>query len=576
MKRRLLLAALLVLGCKGEGKAPGSGSGSGSGSGRGRGKGAAGAKREKREDPRAEVEKEALAFLARWTEVQKKLDFPAYAALYEPHTFRGVKRTAKGGVKEFDFAGWKADRGRMFDKKFEIATEPLAVDTWLDRGSGLKGGIAVVRFTQHWKSGSYADHGIKVLHLWQEKPGQMRIVYEDLLNSEPGWDRVAENVKVADLAAPTDVAQALALWKKLAPTGADYHEKLASIPADPSVRGPMALALIAGGDFTCEETVEYSECGDDHTNFADFNPKSTFADPCLRRRLALWALPELDPADIGKVADTLTAMLEMDDEPETELQAAALAAFERAPEAIRLRAYKTAMAKGMEEKIEIDGLSENGLIAAARDLGIDAAALALDRGRHLEVLAVLLNDVQQMSEETRSTILTSLAEVKEVVSTEALEKCAAGSDSCALAMDAALALEERGDGSFIPRRWARDDEDAARSALCMSMHDTDEGRARTLLASFIGPEGVLVNEVHKSEWEDMDRDRDAGPEEDEPDAGPERVTSLDDIEELVRQTIEFENLSPEWEKRELSFTRAKDGGLRLESFYHYTFNGCGC
>jgi hypothetical protein len=571
MKRALVMAALLVLGCKGEGKAPGSGSGSGSGKGK-----AAGAKREKREDPRAAVEKEALAFLAEWTEVQKKLDFAAYAALYEPHTFRGVKRTAKGGVKEFDFAGWKIDRGRMFEKKFEIATEPLAVETWLDKGSGLKAGIAVVRFTQHWKSGSYADHGIKVLHLWQEKPGQMRIVYEDLLNSEPGWDRVAENVKVADLAPPADVVHALALWKKLAPTGADYHEKLASIPADPAVSAPMALALIAGGEFTCTDTVEYGECGEDHTNFADFNLKSTFADPCLRRRLALWALPELDPADIRLVADTLIAMLEMPDEPETELQAAALAAFERAPEAIRLRAYKTAMARDMEDKIKIDGLSEDGLISAARDLGIDAAALALDRGRHLEVLADLLNDVQQMSEETRSTILVSLAEVKDIVSTEALKKCAAGSDSCALAMDAALALEERGDGSFIPRRWPRDNEDIARAALCMSMHDTDEGRARTLLASFVGPEGVLVTEVHKSEWEHLE-DPDAGPDDQpEPDAGPERVTSLDDIEELVRQTIEFENLSPEWEKRELSFTAAKDGGLRLESFYHYTFNGCGC
>lgn len=572
MRKSLLVAALLVVGCKGESKAPGSGSGSGKAAAKGPG----GAKREKKEDPRAAVEKEALAFLARWTDIQKKLDFAAYAALYEPHTFRGVKRTAKGGVKEFDFAGWKVDRGRMFDKKFEIATEPLGVETWLDKGSGLKGGIAVVRFTQRWKSGSYADHGTKVLHLWQEKPGQMRIVYEDLLNSEPGWDRVAENVKVADLAVPTDVSQALALWKKLAPTGADYHEKLASIPADPNIRRPMALALIASGNFTCEDTVEYGECGEDHTNFADFNLKSTFADPCLRRRLALWALPELDPADIEKVAAELTAMLEMDDEPETELQAAALAAFERAPEKIRLRAYTTAMVRGMEEKIQIDGLSEDGLIAAARELGIDAAALALDRSRHLEVLAVLLNDVHQMSEETRSTILTSLAEVKDIVSTEALKKCAVDSDSCALAMDAALALEERGDGSFIPRRWLQDNEDAARTALCMSMHDTDEGRARTLLASFVGKEGVLVTEVHKSEWEHLD-DPDAGPDDQpEPDAGPEPVTSLDDIEELVRQTIEFENLSPEWEKRELTFTKAKDGGLRLESFYHYTFNGCGC
>ncbi len=572
---RALLALLLVLGCKD--KPTASGSGAGSGKGKGSGSGAGSVKREKREDPRAVAEKEARAFLERWTEVQAKGDFTAYAALYEPHTFRGVKRTAGGKVVEFDFAGWKVDRKRMFDRKFEIAAEPIGVETWLDKGSRLKGGISIVSFTQRWKSGSYADHGVKVLHLWHEKPGQLHIVYEDLLNSEPGWDRVAENVKVADLAAPADEAAALALWKKLAPTGANYEDKLASIPSDPAVRRPMALTLLAGGDFECKETVEYSECGEDRLAWADFNLKSTFADPCLRRRLALWATGELQADDIAIAEQTLFAMLEMED-PEIELPLAALAALERGPEAIRLRAYKVAMAKGIEEKnMSIDGLSEQGLIAAARDVGIDEAALALDRGRHLEVMAELVNDDHRMTEETRASLLSTLAEVRSPASTEALKKRASGG-SCALAMDAALALEQRGDGSFIPRRWIHADESAARFALCLSMHDSDEGRARTLLASFVGAEGVRVTRVNKSEWEEVERRyRDAGPDdEEEPDAGPEVVHSLDEIDELVRETIEFENSDPEWNKRELSFTTAKDGGLRLDSFDFYSFNGCGC
>ena len=572
MKRALLIAALVALGCKD--KPSGSGSGSGSGAGAGAGAGSGAASREKKEDPRAAAKKEALDFLARWTDLQKKLDFAAYAALYEPKTFRGVKRTARGKTSEFDFAGWKADRKRMFDKKFEIATEPLEVDTWLDTGSRLKGGISVVRFTQRWKSGTYADHGVKVLHLWREKPGQLRIVYEDLLNSEPGWDRVADGVKPADLAAPPGPEEALALWKKLAPTGANYHEKLAAIPADPAVRGPMALALIAGGDFVCEETVEYSECGGDYLAWKDFNLKSTFADPCLRRRLALWALAELDPADIEKVESTLTAMIEME-EPETELQPAALAAFERGSEPLRLRAYKVAMVKGLEEKMKVDGLSEAGLIAAAREIGIDAAAGQLDRSRHLEVLAVLVNDDLTMDEQTRASILDDLAEVKDPVSTEALRKRASGG-SCALAMTAALALEQRGDASFIPRRWLQDDEAVARSALCLSVHDSDQTRARALLASFVGPEGVRVTRIDKSDWDHIEAE-DAGPgDQAEADAGPDVVTDLDEIAELVAQTIEFENSQPEWQKREMSFARAKDGGLRLDAFEIYTYSGCGC
>ncbi len=524
-------------------------------------------------DPRAAAEKEARDFLVRWTEVQQKLDFAAYIALYEPHTFRGVKRTAKGKTSELDFAGWQADRKRMFGKKLEIATEPLEVETWLDPRSELKGGISVVRFTQRWKSGSYADHGIKVLHLWQAKPGQLRIVYEDLLNSEPGWDRVADGVPVARLAAPGSADEALALWNKLAPTGADYDRKLASIPADPAVRRPMALALLAGGNFACTRTVTYSECGEDRVDWADFDLKSTFADPCLRRRLALWALPELDAADVPEVADTLLAMLEMD-EPEAELQPAALAAIERGPEALRLRGYRRAVGKDMEDKINVAGLSEDGLIKAARDLGIDSAALALDRTRHLAVLAGLLNDDRQLSEETRATILDSLAEVRDAVATRALEKRASGGDSCELAMAAALALEARGDSSFVPRRWRNDDEASARQALCMSMHDLDEGRARALLASFVGKEGVRVTRVTKSEWAEVERRMsDAGP---EPDAGAETVTSLDEIEELVRESIDADNSDPEWHKREMSFSKADDGGLRLDSFDSYDFNGCGC
>jgi hypothetical protein len=565
MRRALVAALVLAGGCKDT--APGSGSGSGSAAGS-----VARPEREDRIDPHEAAENEARAFLATWTEAQKKLDFAGYIALYEPHTFRGVKRTSKGKTTEHDFTGWKADRKRMFDKKFELATDLIAVETWRDRGSRLKGGISVVRFTQRWKSGSYADHGIKVLHLWHQKPGQLRIVYEDLLNSEPGWDRVAEDVKVADLAAPTSDGAALGLWKKLAPTGADYHQKLASIPPDPAVRRPLARVLLAGGNFTCEDTVDYEECGEDFVDWKDFDLRSNFDAPCLRRRLALWALAELDPADMPKLADALLAMFELP-EPESELQPAVLAAFERGPEALRLRAYKIAMTKGMEEKIAVDGLSENGLIAAARDLGIDAAARALDRSRHLGVLAALLNDDLQMSEETRSSILYSLEEVQGKVVTEALEKRAIGG-SCDLAMDAAIALEQRGDGSFLPRRRLNDDQDAARFALCMSMHDSDQGRARALLASFVGPQGVEVTRVHKDEWAEVERRMsDAAP---EPDAGPEAVTSLDEIEQLVRESIEFENSDPEWQKRELSFTVADDGGLRLDSFDFYDFNGCGC
>lgn len=94
------------------------------------------------------VRQEATAFLARWVDAQKLLDMNGYLALYEPRTFRGVKRTNRGRVVEFDMAGWAADRKRMFDKKFEVAAEPLGIETWLDGRSKLKQGMSILRFTQ--------------------------------------------------------------------------------------------------------------------------------------------------------------------------------------------------------------------------------------------------------------------------------------------------------------------------------------------------------------------------------------------------------------------------------------------
>jgi hypothetical protein len=567
MKRAAIIAILALTGCKGEGKKaePGTGTGTGTGSGKGSGK--------VRVDPADVVKKDALAFLGKWTEAQVKLDFAAYAALYEPREFKGVKRTANGKVKSFDFAGWKADREKMFGRKFEIATEPLGVETWLDKGSKLKGGVAAVRFVQRWKSGTYADHGTKVLHLWKAPDGAMRIVYEDLLNSEKGWDRTAADVPVADLAAPTGSAQALALWEKLAPTGADYHEKLASIPADPKVRAPMALALLAGEDFQCEKVVSYEACGMDQTEWADFDPKSKFADPCLRRRLALWALPELAGADAEKVEEVLLAMIAME-VPETELQLAALAALTRAPEPVRLRGYKAAMAAELEEKIDVAGLSEKGLIEAATVLGIDQAALALDRSAHLEHLARLLNQTA-MSNETRSTLLSRLEEIVDPIVAGAIGELA-DDDDCSLAMEAALSLERRGDPSRLPRRERTRDEDDARRALCLAMHDDDSTRQRNLLAEFVGKGGVAVS--RKIDGDTYYDGADAGPddEEAEPDAGPVAVTDLDEIETLIRETIEFENTDPSWAKRELSFDDAPDGGLHIGDVEIYEFHGCGC
>jgi hypothetical protein len=566
-----LLSVVVVLGgCKEKPKSrseSGSGSPSGSGSESG--------SRAPKKDPAADVNAEASAFLDRWVDTQRKLDFEAYAALYEPRTFRGIKRTSRGGagkVTEFDFAGWKTDRARMFKNKFEIAVEPKGVETWLDSGSKLKRGMVVLRFVQRWRSDKYADHGIKALHVWRAPDGGMKITYEDLLNSEPGWERVAPDVPVADLPPPADDAAALALWHRLGVTGANYEEKLAAIPDDEAVRQPMAKVLLAGGNFDCKDLVEYDECGNEYVEWADFNVKAGFGDACLRRRLALWAIDEVKREDLPALTDALVAMAKLE-RPEDELPQEVALRVADAPEPVRLAVYRALVAAGREDQVSIDGLSEAGLVAAAVEHGIDVAALALHEVRHLEELTELLSS-DDLTDETRTALLEKLDQVKDPKVHAALIELTSD-DNCELAMDAALVLDRRKDSSRLPRRSAKQTMEEARHAICMLLHDPDESRSHARLAEFLDPAGVTVDEQVENGWEDYDQD-DAGPGDDEAEEEDDEPETLTTIGEVLPHLREVLVASGSWERANLALTKGKDGGFYITSFDFYRWEGCGC
>jgi len=267
------------------------------------------------------VSKEALTLLDAWVKAQNAGDQAAYFAMYEPKHFKGVKRTSNGKATRFDFSGWKTDRGRMFAHHPAVAAESAEVTTWLESAANLKHGVSVIRFTQRWKTEKYADHGIKVLHVWRGPDGAQHIIYEDLLNAEPGWDDSADaNVAELTLAPPKDDQEALAIWRKLAPTGADYPEKLASVPDDPLVTRPLARALLADGNFACSKKIEYGACGTEYSEWEPLDPKAGFDDPCRRRRLALWAMEDagLVEEDVQKVGAALAGLIALP-APESEL-----------------------------------------------------------------------------------------------------------------------------------------------------------------------------------------------------------------------------------------------------------------
>jgi hypothetical protein len=87
-------------------------------------------------------------------------------------------------------------------------------------------------------------------------------------------------------------ADALALWAQIAPTGADWEEKLDEVPAH-AVR-PLAVAMLRGGGFTCAGPPPAGECARPPLDVPEPAPPAGMGDPCLRRLRALWSIAQLE------------------------------------------------------------------------------------------------------------------------------------------------------------------------------------------------------------------------------------------------------------------------------------------
>lgn len=547
-----------------------------------------------------QVREEGKALLERWVAAQNQHDFDAYLAMYEPRHFRGIKRTHKSGAREFDFAGWKKDRKRMVLGKAEVAAELLDIATWLDPDSKLKPGVSHVRFTQRWRGGGYADHGVKVLFLWRDARGVQRIVYEDLLNSEPGWDREPA-ANIADLAMqpPKNDAEALALWQQLGLDGENYEDRLAAIPDDEAVRRPMAVALLEEGNFACTAVVHYEGCGEESVELAPIEPTAGLGEPCLRRRLALWALGEITADDARTLTDALVGLVEIP-EPEDELHEQAFAVA--VDDAQRLALLAAARRKGLHQLAETEAgklTSIPARIEALRDLHIDAAADGLDPVAHRDVLLGALVDTE-LASQTRSAIMAQLAGDPAPAVNEALVDVASDQD-CGLAMEAAELLDRRGDASRLPARPASTDAGEHLRALCMLAHSSDPARQEAQWLSWFGSRPVLIEEEHYDEFaepaeEDGEDGEDGGfgPDGTGVEQSGKTTTTRSRIEGTVAASSAYldEPLrTGEWScagdactgegtashgRYTVVFDEARDGSLHIVELKTYRWTGCLC
>lgn len=461
-----------------------------------------------------QVRAEVKTAVASWVAAQTKGDAAAYHALYHGKHFTGIRRTHDGQIKRFDAQGWKRDRNKMFQLgTLAVAADDLTVETWLKPGSTLKPGVSIARFVQRWRGGKYADHGIKVLHWWRDGQGVQRIIYEDLLNSEPGWDRTpAGDVQLLKVSVPMNAERARAMWEVLAPTGANYADKLASIPPGP-VAEAMARVLIEDGELECNEIVEFMGCVNDFTEWKTLDPTATFEDPCLRRRLALWGLPHLSPQSLDDLSAELEEMVALT-EPDNALPKAVLEAVARASEATRLTVMLAA-GELLAENPLLDGLSDAALLRLYVEVTLDQVFDKLSPRKHRSLFIEAL-DVEDLQPRTRISIIKKLAKVRDPALTETLVAMAAG-EHCGLAMAAALALASRGDSSHMPKKPGNQDLEAHARALCMLVHDPDKTRQTSHWRAFLPPKGNVpvtflalwgVEDDHEEEDADEDADSD--------------------------------------------------------------------
>ena len=310
----------------------------------------------------------------------------------------------------------------------------------------------------------------------------------------------------------TSDAEALALWQQIAPTGADWQERLDEVPAEHD--RALSIALLRSSNFACVPVTASRDCSAKIFDVPDPAPTAGFGDPCLRRLLALWALEQIEPEDVPSVMDGLRALVALPP-PESQLVREALDAVPDADVTHKLELLTIAFKAGQREHVNaaINTLDEDHLIEAARVHHIDGALEMLSAESHRAVYLDVITD-ELMDGAARAKAITELAETepeKLAVDTRKALVKATSSKDCLVAATAVRVLAQRGDKKHLPKR-ARTTEGMMR-ALCViaSYESLQEAQEPSLLANLVPASGLERVEVEYDVLADVDTDGDGDP-----------------------------------------------------------------
>jgi hypothetical protein len=362
-------------------------------------------------------------------------------------------------------------------------------------------------------------------------------------------------------------ADALALWARIAPTGLDWEDKLGELPD--AVTGPLARALVEGGNFTCTPPTPNQDCARVPLDVRDPRLSETFADPCLRRLLAIWAIDKLDDADFTKLAPMLRAIVAIPP-PESELVGAILASVPETDQALRLDLAAHAWRAGQIDVVNgaVGKLDEAHLVEAVTKHHIEGALEILSaEGHRATYLAAVTDELATPRARTRAMfdlVATDDRPAPDV--TAALVKATRAKD-CAVAATAARLLQQFGDKRFVPTRPRNaTTPDRMLRALCIlaSYEQQQAADEASHLASYVPKRGLERITITYDPLGEVDEDGD-GDVHTKHDAllVTRDQLVLPEIDDMVKAFARCRGTVCKSEDREFRFTFKRIGGQLL-------------
>ena len=286
-------------------------------------------------------------------------------------------------------------------------------------------------------------------------------------------------------------ADALALWATIAPTGADWSERLDEVPEE--LATSLAVALLNEGNFACPASKPATQCPGPLLDLPEPAPSAGLNDPCLRRLLALWAMKQLDPDVHPRVLDALRAIVALPP-PERELVSAALRSIPD-DEPAKLEVVARAWNAGQREiaNESLGGLDERSLIEAVTKHHIDGALERLSaKGQRATFLAAV-GDVA-LPAPARIEAINELvdADAKLAPDLHAALINATAANDCGVAATAVHALERRGERTYLPTRPRTTKPELVIRALCVlaSFERAQRTDQPSLLRTFVPTKGL--------------------------------------------------------------------------------------